>query len=116
MTELYEFDVAQGDDDDKIFEKLKNDLVIFMFSAPWCPPCRRITPVVKSLAVETKDVNFYKVDVDQFQAVTEHFKVNVMPTFVFIYKGKIAYVLEGANEAQLRGGIEILTKMKRENV
>ncbi len=116
MAELFEFDSTQGDEENDIFDTLSSDLVLFMFSATWCRPCVALTPIVKKMAAETPAVKFYKIDVEQFQAVAEYFNVAAMPTFIFLYKGKIAHMMQGGSEAKLRSGVEILQKMQQENV
>ncbi|CAH8390758.1 unnamed protein product [Eruca vesicaria subsp. sativa] len=70
-------------------EKLKaaresNKLIVIDFTATWCPPCRFIAPVFVEFAKKHLDVIFFKVDVDELQSVAQEFKVEAMPTFVYL--------------------------------
>ncbi|CAA7024528.1 unnamed protein product [Microthlaspi erraticum] len=64
-------------------------LVVIDFTATWCPPCRFIAPVFVEMAKNNLDVVFFKIDVDELQSVAEEFKVEAMPTFVYMKEGKI---------------------------
>ena len=49
-----------------IFAQIKSGKVVVIdFWATWCGPCRVISPVFEKLANERKEIDFYKVDVDE---------------------------------------------------
>lgn len=53
--------------------------------APWCGPCRRLAPVVDSLAVEYDGrVDFYKVNVDNNPDISRAFRVQSIPMLLLI--------------------------------
>lgn len=55
------------------------------FWAPWCGPCRVMTPIVNELAEEFGDrVIIGKVNVDENPNLSQAFKVKSIPTLVFI--------------------------------
>ena len=37
------------------------------FWAPWCGPCRMMSPIIDEISNEVKNVSFYKVNVDDEQ-------------------------------------------------
>ena len=54
------------------------------FYATWCPPCKRVAPILEELAKEyAGKVYFYKIDVDKEQELTGAFGIESMPTFFF---------------------------------
>ncbi|KAL2512979.1 Thioredoxin H5 [Abeliophyllum distichum] len=68
----------------------------------WCPPCRFISPIFADIAKKTPHVIFLKVDVDELKAVAEEFKVNAMPTFVFLKDVNEVDRLVGAQKDDLQ--------------
>lgn len=85
-------------------------LVVFDFTATWCPPCKQIAPFYNKLAEEKSNVIFAKVDVDESPEVVEAFRVSSMPTFVFSLNGKTVYQFSGANQGLLLDTIEKFSK------
>lgn len=59
--------------------------VVIDFFATWCGPCRRLMPQVDALAAEMGDrVLFIAVDVDQSPGVAGRYRVEGVPTLVFL--------------------------------
>nr|AAQ23134.1 thioredoxin H1 [Ipomoea batatas] len=71
------------------FEKARasGKLTVVDFTASWCGPCRFIAPILADMAKKTPHVIFLKVDVDELKSVAEDYKVEAMPTFVFLKEG-----------------------------
>ena len=58
------------------------------FWAPWCGPCRAIAPVVEELSeLYASKVNFMKVNVDEAQELAVQYKVQSIPTLLFVQNG-----------------------------
>ncbi|MDD4661714.1 MAG: thioredoxin [Candidatus Pacebacteria bacterium] len=78
---------------DQNFEEtiLKADKpVIVDFWAEWCPPCKKLGPIIEKVSEDYKDkALFYKVNVDQNPFLGQTFKIEVIPTVIF-FKGKDA--------------------------
>ncbi|KIY50532.1 thioredoxin [Fistulina hepatica ATCC 64428] len=79
--------------------------VIIDFWATWCGPCRAISPIFERLSEEeafaTAGVEFYKVDVDEQQQISEEVKIKAMPTFIAFKDGNVIEQMIGANPNQL---------------
>ncbi|KAK6924434.1 Thioredoxin domain [Dillenia turbinata] len=83
-----------------------NKLVVIDFTASWCGPCRFIGPFFVELAKKFNDVVFLKVDVDELKTVAEEWRVEAMPTFLFIKQGKQVEKVVGAKKEELQKTIE----------
>ncbi|EPS61811.1 thioredoxin [Genlisea aurea] len=80
-------------------------LIVVDFTASWCGPCRFISPILADIAKKTPHVIFFKVDIDEVQALTGEYRVEAMPTFVFIKEGKEVDRLVGAVKDDLHAKI-----------
>jgi len=60
-------------------------LVVVQYFATWCGPCKMLKPVLESLAVEMKDVKFYRSDIDLFRNQAVEAGIRSVPTVV-VYK------------------------------
>ncbi|MDD2548045.1 MAG: thioredoxin [Candidatus Pacebacteria bacterium] len=78
---------------DKNFEETISNAtkpVIIDFWAEWCPPCKKLTPVLEKIAETYKNkVDIYKVNVDQNPFLSQTFSIEVIPTVIF-FKGNDA--------------------------
>jgi thioredoxin 1 len=65
-------------------------LVLVDLWAAWCPPCRKMGPVIDELARVTDGrVTVGKLDVDQHPAVAERYGVRSIPTLLLFHEGKL---------------------------
>lgn len=74
---------------DQNFEKevLKSDQPILVdFSAPWCPACKQMEPVMEELSKEYEGkVKIGHVNVDENQKLAQEYNIMGIPAF-FVFK------------------------------
>ncbi|KAK8941172.1 Thioredoxin H2-2 [Platanthera zijinensis] len=100
--------------------KNSDKLLVIDFSATWCGPCRIIEPAFKALAARFAQASFVKIDVDELsvrwliethgadQEVAQLWKVQAMPTFVFVKGGKEVSRILGARKDELESTVASL--------
>ena len=64
--------------------------VLIDFWAPWCGPCRMLSPTIAEIAEEYKDkVKVGKVNVDEEGELASMFRVSSIPMLVIMKNGKV---------------------------
>tara|TARA_B100000214_G_C23740518_1_gene523044 strand:+ start:60 stop:377 length:318 start_codon:yes stop_codon:yes gene_type:complete len=79
---------------------LSPNFCVVDFYAEWCGPCKAIAPYLEKLEEFYKNVDFFKVDIDKEPDLAQRFKVSSVPTFKFIYKGKVEKTQVGVTNPQ----------------
>jgi thioredoxin 2 len=76
--------------------------------APWCGPCRSVSPVLETLARERAgQLKLVKVNSDVAPAVSRRFEVQAIPTLVLMRHGQVIDRQVGAAPAPaLRGWLD----------
>jgi thioredoxin 1 len=76
--------------------------VLVDFYATWCPPCKKLAPIINNLAGEYEGrANFVKVDGDKSRDLMSKYGVKVYPTVLIFSGGKPVKKIIG-----LRGAAE----------
>ncbi|MBL0882406.1 MAG: redoxin domain-containing protein [Chitinophagaceae bacterium] len=72
------------------FEKMiQSGIVLVDVGAEWCPPCKKMEPVIKQLQAELTDkFKLVKVDGGNDIEVMKYIKADALPTFVIYKNGK----------------------------
>ncbi len=66
------------------------------FWAPWCGPCRVVSPVLEEIAAERDDLRVVKLNVDDNQQTAAAFEVLSIPTMILFRHGQPVKKLIGA--------------------
>ena len=97
MNDINIIDVDETDFNEKIIEASENKLIIVDFWAPWCGPCKQLTPILEKVVKKsTEKVILAKVNIDENQQIASQLRIQSIPT-VFAFKNKkIVNAFQGA--------------------
>ena len=63
-----------------VIEKSKEKIVIVDFWAPWCGPCKALTPILESQAAKKKEhLEVVKVNIDENQGIASQLRIQSIP-------------------------------------
>lgn len=70
--------------------------VILDFWAPWCAPCRMLSPTMDEIAKERPDIRVGKVNIDEEQELAMKYRIFSIPTVLVLKDGKVVNQAVGA--------------------
>ena len=99
-------DINQDQFVEEVVEKSKTIPVIVDFWAPWCGPCKQLTPILEKLVNKKNGkVILAKVNVDENQGIAGQLNIQSIPTVYGFVDGKPIDAFQGA---QPESKIEIM--------
>ncbi len=70
--------------------------VIVDFWAPWCVPCRRVSPILDEMSESREDVRFVKINVDDNPQTAMSYQITSIPTIARFEDGRVTSQAVGA--------------------
>ena len=99
-------DINQDQFVEQVIEKSKTTPVIVDFWAPWCGPCKQLTPLLEKLVNKKNGkVILAKINVDENQGIAGQLNIQSIPTVYGFVDGKPIDAFQGA---QPESKIEIM--------
>lgn len=94
-----------------VIEELKRQPVLIDFWAPWCGPCRQLTPIIeKAVRAAKGKVKLVKMNIDEHPAIPGQMGIQSIPAVIAFVNGQPADGFMGAvPESQVTAFIDKLT-------
>ena len=81
-------DVSEVDFENKVLDESLNRLVVVDFWAPWCGPCKQLTPILEKIILSSPDkIVLAKINIDENQQIASQLRIQSIPA-VFAFKDK----------------------------
>lgn len=91
------------------------DVVVVDCYAPWCVPCKVLSPIMDELEKEyIGKAAIIKMDVDENEELATEFKIRSVPTILFFVKGELKNKIVGLKPKQtISAMIDTAIKMSK---
>ena len=74
---------------DKVINESKNLAVIVDFWAPWCEPCKQISPILEQLIGQySGKAKLIKINIDENQQLAQQLNIQSIPTVMAFFEGQ----------------------------
>lgn len=64
---------------------------LYDFYADWCGMCQTMIPIIDAFCKLHPEINLIKVNVDMDEKLSEKYKIEHLPSFLFVKKDKVLY-------------------------
>ncbi|PFH63368.1 hypothetical protein XA68_12332 [Ophiocordyceps unilateralis] len=105
--------ISKEEDLTRALDEAARCCAVVFFTSATCPPCKALYPVYDELTDEFgAHVSFIKVDVSRPEAtsIAKSYTISATPTFITFLKGQQEKRWTGADQAGLRGSVQLLVK------
>ena len=83
---------------EKVIKASENLPVIVDFWAPWCSPCKQLTPIVEKISDEMTNVDFVSLDIEEAINTATEFSIRSVPQMYILKNGKVISQKVGASD------------------
>lgn len=106
-------DVGTTDFEEKVIKTSMQTPVIVDFWAPWCGPCKTLTPILEDEVKKAGGkVILAKVNMDDNQDLAQALQIQSIPTIYAFFQGQPVTGFAGAKpQSEIRGLVQELVKM-----
>jgi len=102
--------------DEQYYEYFNSENYTFIdYYAPWCGPCKSISPNIDQLSDNNPHIIFLKINIDNFEEISDERNIQSLPTFEIIQNGILIGSTKGANKTKINELIALVPINYSEN-
>jgi putative thioredoxin len=103
-------DITATGFEQEVIEASRQQLVLVDFWAPWCGPCKQLTPTLEKVVREARGaVRLVKINTDENQELAQQMRVQSIPAVFAFVKGRPVNGFAGAQpESQVKSFVQRL--------
>ena len=92
----YIFDIDEHSFEKKVVEASTNRIILVDFWAPWCEPCKQLSPILENIINDCEGrIHLAKINIDENQQIAAQLRIQSIP-IVYAFKNKqIADAFQG---------------------
>ena len=87
MDNINIIDVDESNFENRVLEESNKKLVILDFWAPWCGPCKQLTPILEKIISSSSKIILAKINIDENKQIASQLNIQSIPA-VFAFKEK----------------------------
>ena len=101
-------EVTEADFNEEVIEASSEKLIIVDFWAPWCGPCKQLTPILEKIVKNAPEkVTLVKINIDENKQIAAQLRIQSIPTVYAFKEKQIVNAFQGVlSEKQVTEFIE----------
>ena len=76
-------------------QSISSGKVVVDCYAPWCGPCRMLSPIIDEISKEIDSYSFYKLNVDDCEDIAREYTIMSIPALLIFEDGELKNKLIG---------------------
>ena len=93
---IYIFDIDEDSFQQKVIEASTNKIILVDFWAPWCEPCKQLSPILENIVNDcTGRIHLAKINIDENKQIATQLRIQSIPIVYAFKNKKIADAFQG---------------------